>query len=641
MIVWELSTTGPTNRTVPTIIIDYAICTEVLYKTSGSWIRICDIVLLAPNAMFMVFLFYSLGLAHAKLVGTRCPIVKTIYTLLLLYGIHYTLNSQAFWLLLRCLLLSVELSVIIFGVCAANLDSRSSVRRVLLFTSASAVLFTSAQAVLEFTQDGIHSPYGGTYNLFQHGGMIFWFASSMLFFVMYFSLLILPCISFGRRLRLPGKPSFYRYCGFLALINILQSIGSALIYYHITFGTCILDVTVFTYFALFAPLVYVTFLAEFMSSPSQTVLQLKRRRDYLPNLHTGHIRNKCYVEQASHTGHAGQASHTGHIRNKSYVEQASHTGHIRNKSYVEQASHTGHAEQASHTGHMQNGRHIRDMRDRRHIRDIYVTRVTWNRRHIRDIYVTRVTWNRRHIRDMRNRRHIRGMWNMHHIRDIYVTRRYADQASHTGHMWKRNHITSHMGHVEQASHTRHMQNRRHIRDICRMGVTYGTYAEQASHTGHMRNRRHIRDICRMGVTYGTYAEQASRTGHMQNGRHIRDICGTSVTYGTYAEQASRTGHMQNGRHIRDICGTSVTYGTYAEQASRTGHMRNKRHVRDICGISVTYGTYAEQASRTRHMRNKRHVRDICGASVTYGTYAEQASRTGHMRSRAARNSHRI
>ncbi|XP_032236284.2 transmembrane protein adipocyte-associated 1 isoform X2 [Nematostella vectensis] len=286
MIVWELSTTGPTNRTVPTIIIDYAICTEVLYKTSGSWIRICDIVLLAPNAMFMVFLFYSLGLAHAKLVGTRCPIVKTIYTLVfavcvvsvarcfasMLLTASFVKSHEdsktikAFWLLLRCLLLSVELSVIIFGVCAANLDSRSSVRRVLLFTSASAVLFTSAQAVLEFTQDGIHSPYGGTYNLFQHGGMIFWFASSMLFFVMYFSLLILPCISFGRRLRLPGKPSFYRYCGFLALINILQSIGSALIYYHITFGTCILDVTVFTYFALFAPLVYVTFLAEFMSS---------------------------------------------------------------------------------------------------------------------------------------------------------------------------------------------------------------------------------------------------------------------------------------------------------------------------------------------------------------------------------------
>lgn len=44
-------------------------------------IRILDIILLVPNAIFLVFLFYGLSVAHTKFSRVRTPIVRTIYSL--------------------------------------------------------------------------------------------------------------------------------------------------------------------------------------------------------------------------------------------------------------------------------------------------------------------------------------------------------------------------------------------------------------------------------------------------------------------------------------------------------------------------------------------------------------------------------
>lgn len=62
-----------------------------------------------------------------------------------------------------------------------------------------------------------------------------------------------------------AKPTFYRYCFTLFVLNLVQAIGSALYHRHQTIGICIIDVTTYLYFTMFTPLVYWSFLATFFS----------------------------------------------------------------------------------------------------------------------------------------------------------------------------------------------------------------------------------------------------------------------------------------------------------------------------------------------------------------------------------------
>jgi hypothetical protein len=65
---------------------------------------------------------------------------------------------------------------------AGHLDSRSSIRYVLLATSLISLAFTITQGVLEIVSpDEIFHVYSKDYDLFGHGGMLFWFVSSVMF----------------------------------------------------------------------------------------------------------------------------------------------------------------------------------------------------------------------------------------------------------------------------------------------------------------------------------------------------------------------------------------------------------------------------------------------------------------------------
>lgn len=68
-----------------------------------------------------------------------------------------------------------------------HLDSRSSIRRVLLATSFIALVFTISQGTLELVlpDDTFHIPSRDFY-VFGHGGMMFWFCSSIVFTMVIF-----------------------------------------------------------------------------------------------------------------------------------------------------------------------------------------------------------------------------------------------------------------------------------------------------------------------------------------------------------------------------------------------------------------------------------------------------------------------
>ncbi|KAF7407278.1 hypothetical protein HZH66_001815 [Vespula vulgaris] len=321
-------------------------CKLILYKEiKDSRVRIWDIIILVPNLLFLLFIAIRFNRARLKLRATSSPIFLAFYGLVICNVVisvircvvSMTVNAAAtvggkadkvLWVTVRFFLLSTEMSVVIFGLAFGHLDSRSSIRRVLLATSLIALAFTITQGTLELVlpDDTFHIPSRDFY-VFGHGGMMFWFCSSLVFTTIYLFILILPWTRLRERLALPTRKSFYVYAGTLATMDLVQSIGAGfLTYTQNPVGLCIVDFTAAVYLTLFTPLVYHTFLSEFLgvSQPSimfsykaqvddamdedtvslphqQSFSSLKTDSDYIYQVHTPSIHMPLYDPQASST----------------------------------------------------------------------------------------------------------------------------------------------------------------------------------------------------------------------------------------------------------------------------------------------------------------------------------------------------
>ncbi|XP_067025482.1 transmembrane protein adipocyte-associated 1 homolog [Acropora muricata] len=273
--------------------IEEGFCRSILLGNipHQSAIKKFDVILLVPNFLFLVFLVYKIGKAQVQLHKIKCPIVKTVsfmvflvcsvgiarcFVSMLLSSIHLhkgakdDLPTKILWLLLDCFQLAVELSVIIFGLWAGNMrDGRKGVRRVLCVTSICAVAYSSAQATLEFVKSHHgrkNEIYGRKNDLFGHGGPLFWSSTSLFLAMVYFLIVILPYTKLRELYIIPARRSFYVYCGILAVVDLVQGVGGLLLYEKIKGSLCILEGTMFVYYALFGPLVYWSFLKDFFAS---------------------------------------------------------------------------------------------------------------------------------------------------------------------------------------------------------------------------------------------------------------------------------------------------------------------------------------------------------------------------------------
>lgn len=182
--------------------------------------------------------------------------------------------DKVMWVTVRFFLLATEMSVVIFGLAFGHLDSRSSIKRVLFATSFISLAFTITQGTLELVlpDDTFRIPSRDFY-VFGHGGMMFWFCSSIVFTLIYFFILILPWTRLRDRLNLPTRKSFYFYAGTLAMLNLIQSIGAGLLNYtQNPIGLCVVDLTAALYLTFFTPLVYHTFLSEFFGVSQPTIM---------------------------------------------------------------------------------------------------------------------------------------------------------------------------------------------------------------------------------------------------------------------------------------------------------------------------------------------------------------------------------
>lgn len=280
------------NVTVtPATVEKENLCKWVLYDEIGnSRVRIWDLSILIPNVLFLLFLAFRFNRARMKLRATSSPIFYAFYVLVVVNAVvsvircivSMTVNAAVFagdltdkilWVVVRFFLLSTEMSVLVFGLAFGHLDSNTSIRRVLLVTSFISLAYSSSQGALEIVvpDENFHIVHKD-YDIFAHGGMLFWFVSSIVFAVVYTVIFILPWTRIRERLALPSKKSFYWYALFLAFMNFIQAAGSGLIYHGEVDGLCVVDVTTYIYFTIFTPLVYWTFLAGFFSVSQPSIL---------------------------------------------------------------------------------------------------------------------------------------------------------------------------------------------------------------------------------------------------------------------------------------------------------------------------------------------------------------------------------
>ena len=291
-ILSTLSTTK--NSSALSGPIDFGLCREMLTKPIGSTcITYWNLALLAPNVLFLIFLAYHIGLFHRTFQQHHFPVVKTLLILVSLvclvnvvrgfvasitkaHSPDGSIANETLWLLLRFLVLAVEISVIGFGL-FGSARGKGVGKRVLSLSFFLALVYASIQSLLEVYAPDDAKVFRSKYMMFHHGGMMFWFITSCIFFVIYSSVVILPktnCLCARGFLSLPSNRAFYRYAAILCVVNLLEAIGSLLVYYRKVYGLCILNVAVLLFYSLFAPLIYFTFLRKSFSLLKKSDLRI-------------------------------------------------------------------------------------------------------------------------------------------------------------------------------------------------------------------------------------------------------------------------------------------------------------------------------------------------------------------------------
>lgn len=269
-------------------------CSRIQTYSVFNKILLWDLAIFVPNILFVIFLLMSWLRVQDKMRNINFPILSVFYNLILLASllsitrcivttyikptnqIGVVINKFA-WLIVRFGQLSTELSVVIFGLFFARLDSEKSIFRIMYLTIPISLLYTSIQGCLELLFPDKHYVVyvddDHYFDLYGHGGMIFWFVSSTIFFLIYIAIFSLPFTRLKATFPIPTKKSFYAYCFLMAILEFIQLSGAAITYADFGtfgFGLCILDFTTFVSFTMFGPLVYIIFLKKFFQK--ETIL---------------------------------------------------------------------------------------------------------------------------------------------------------------------------------------------------------------------------------------------------------------------------------------------------------------------------------------------------------------------------------
>ncbi|PAV75844.1 hypothetical protein WR25_14142 [Diploscapter pachys] len=257
-------------------------CYDALqYTVPYLGIRYWDLSVLLPNVLFLLFLIVRCGRVMKKLKSSRSPVFKAFFVLIYLCTLVNVARSllafsistanplgdfvhKILSISLKFFYMTAELSVLMFALLFGHLDSGSSIRRALVFTLILSMFHAGLQAIIDFDFlpyiDKSWFPSNDLFDLETDAGILLWMGTSMVFAMLYLFIILLPLTCFRNYVTMPSKTSFYIYCISLSILNLVQLLGSSLIFFGARDGMCFVDLSTLLYFCFFSPLVYFTFL---------------------------------------------------------------------------------------------------------------------------------------------------------------------------------------------------------------------------------------------------------------------------------------------------------------------------------------------------------------------------------------------
>jgi len=275
----------------PTLIKDDEPCKAILhYQIGGSFLRVWDVLILLPNLGFLFFLFYRLPTTRLRLRATNSSLYRILYSLVFTCSLVSSLRcftamlvhmanpahdvaNTVIWIFARFVFLSSELSVSVLCLTAASADRPGHSRRVLFVSSTTAFILCSIQAYLEIAKPfyGFQVMQSG-YQIFGHGGPIFWAATSAML-VTFYSLVLFASLCPTKHLTLLPHPRlFYCYAMVQLVTNMLATLGATLIAINNHSGMCLTNMTSYAYFTLLSPVTYLCFLHTWITGSQPSLL---------------------------------------------------------------------------------------------------------------------------------------------------------------------------------------------------------------------------------------------------------------------------------------------------------------------------------------------------------------------------------
>ena len=257
---------------------DPPMCLRIMSPPTSSGFAelLYNVVLALPALLFLLFLLTRLRSSVRKLKQSRSHIMATYYSFLWVICVLNLCwcvlemqqaknhDKEMAWnimsLVTRFGLVLLEVSVVVFLSQGYLISGWDALLRTLLFSGVFATADALVKAIYIF---GFGVPLftiqddAGNWNKWG-----FWLLQNLFFASVYAVLLTLPHTRW--RDRLPARPSFYRYVMILFIFNATQGFGSFLLGFGDSFGYCIYGLTGFVYYALYPPLLYGTFLADFL-----------------------------------------------------------------------------------------------------------------------------------------------------------------------------------------------------------------------------------------------------------------------------------------------------------------------------------------------------------------------------------------
>ncbi|KAK4379025.1 hypothetical protein RND71_000887 [Anisodus tanguticus] len=240
-----------------------------LVECHGLW---HNVLMIVPSALFVLYLASQAKRSFSKVFNDRSHVVAALYAILWLVSIFNLAwcslqmwecapGKQFVWSVISLFttsgMLFLEVSLIAFLLQGNHASGREALTQTFLI---------SALVVgLDMFLKGIYL-FGFGVQLFDvstNGSQwALWVVHKLLLTGVY-GVIFFMCRSRWRE-RLPARPAFQNYISIMFCLNAAALLACALAAHGDGFGLWLYDITVICYHAMFLPLLYVTFLADFL-----------------------------------------------------------------------------------------------------------------------------------------------------------------------------------------------------------------------------------------------------------------------------------------------------------------------------------------------------------------------------------------